>query len=65
MIYFSDPTVTQISIQGTPEELATIYDKERLGNTSFAIQIKQEDIEDDPAKKELHDKDLDFLLNYL
>ena len=65
MIYFAEPAVTQISIQGTPGELATIYDGESLGNTSFAIQIKQEDIEDDSETKQQQYKDLEFLLYYL
>ena len=46
MIFFSKPSILQLTLQGTPTELSTIYDGERLGNTSFAIQIKQESIED-------------------
>lgn len=40
MMFFSKPAITQLTIQGTPLELSTVYDKKRLGNTSFAIQIK-------------------------
>jgi hypothetical protein len=40
MIFFSSPSILQITLQGTPLELSTIYDEKRLGNTSFAIQIK-------------------------
>ena len=37
MIFFSEPVVSQISIQGTPLELSKIYEESNLGNTSFAI----------------------------
>ena len=37
MIYFSQPYVSQITIQGTPKELNTVYGEKQLGNTTFAI----------------------------
>ena len=44
MYFFEKPSVSQITIQGTPTELTTVYGEEQLGNTSFAIQIKQPEV---------------------
>ena len=46
MIFFSSPSILQITLQGTPLELSTVYGEKKLGNTSFAIQIKQESVDD-------------------
>ena len=37
MVYFSNPNVSEITIQGTPKELSTVYGVDQLGNTSFSI----------------------------
>ena len=50
MIFFSSPSILQLTLQGTPLELSTIYSEKKLGNTSFAIQIKQESV-DEPDEK--------------
>ena len=50
MIFFANPSILQITIQGTPQELQTVYDAKKLGNTSFAIQVKQEEIDDDDVE---------------
>jgi hypothetical protein len=50
MIFFATPSILQITIQGTPQELQTVYDAKKLGNTSFAIQVKQEEIDDDDVE---------------
>ena len=48
MIYCTNPSVSQLTIQGTPAELTTIYGEEELGvNTSFAIQIKMDNDDSD------------------
>ena len=39
MIFFSNPKVSQLTIQGTPIELSTIYGEKELGNTSFAVSF--------------------------
>lgn len=52
MIYWTKPTISQLTIQGTPAELSMIYGKEELGNTTFAIQIKQPEITDNEALKD-------------
>jgi hypothetical protein len=49
MTQFTRPSISQLTIQGTPTELSNIYGEKQLGNTSFAIQIKQPEVEDDEA----------------
>ena len=64
MIFYESPSLAQITLQGTPTELSTIYDEEKLGNTSFAIQIKQESLED-PDMIQKQREEMELLLNYM
>ena len=63
MTQFTKPLVQQITIQGTPAELSKIYGEEQLGNTSFAIQIKQPEVSDDDVAAQK--AELEELLNYM
>ena len=65
MVFFEYPTVFQISIQGTPTELTTVYGEEKLGNTSLAIQIKQPESDGDPDQVAALKQDLEKLLRYM
>ena len=65
MVYWTNPSVSQLTIQGTPTELTTIYGKEQLGNTSLAIQIKQPEVAGDEGLVRAQRQDLEKLVRYM